>query len=443
KSKDIQIAAYLAVALWHNRGLEGLPEGLRLLSALLDAFWESAWPPVKRMRGRLNALNWWRERTQAFLQEQAEQNAGLAADLRDRILEALTGLDKTTAALLPDFPPLTDMAALIRRLSPPVSEHGPEQNPPPGSPGPAAPAAASPPAQPSDDPLVLRRRFMAAGREYLVKAMRMEPANASLWRLSRLVLWSGITALPTAEDNRTLLPAPDTAALDLARQKFEAGNALEAAFTAEEFMVTAPFCLDAQAVIFKALSALGPQFAGAAQAVRDENGRLAASLPGLEKLSFNDGAPFASPQTAAWLSNCSEQGRDGPENEKTEDKHGDNALNRSLAAARELLAQNKLHEALDALDAAKTNSPAINMRFKVAQLGLLCEAGESKTALALAEILLADSAARDLDNWDPGLALEALLAAQRAFLLFDAQNKELLRGTLGRITRIQPSAALG
>jgi type VI secretion system protein VasJ len=382
----------------------------------------------------------------------------MPADLRNRILESLSGLEETTAALLPDFPPLKDMASLIQRLRPPISGHEQAkqdlgQNAPPARPGHAAPAAPAreippmaqefPPAQPSDDPAVLRRRFIEAGREYLVRAMRMEPANASLWRLSRLVLWSGIVALPQAEGNRTLLPAPDTAVLELARRKLEAGNALEAAFAAEEFMATAPFCLDVQPVVFKALSALGPQFAEAAQAVRDESSRFAARLPGLEKLSFNDGTPLASPQTAAWLPGRSEQSRTGPEKENIEDPRSDNSLNRCFAAARELLAQDRLPEALDAIDAAKTASPSTNMRFRAAQLRVLCEAGEAKAALALAGTLLADSAARDLDNWDPGLALEALLAAQRAFLLFDAQNTEVLHGTLSRITRIQPSAALG
>ncbi|MDR1241861.1 MAG: type VI secretion system protein TssA [Deltaproteobacteria bacterium] len=462
KSKDIQIAAYLAVALLHNRGLEGLPDGLRLLSGLLGTFWETAWPPVKRMRGRINALYWWRERTQAFLQEQAGQNAGIPADLRDRILEALAGLDKTIAALLPDFTPLKEMAALVGRLGPSNSGDKPAPREL-AQPAQASPQA-SPPAPPSDDPAVLRQRFVAAGREYLIRAMRLEPANASLWRLSRLVLWSGITALPQAEGNRTLLPVPDAASLNLARQKSEAGNALEAAFAAEEFMATAPFCLDAQMVIFKALSTLGPQFAEAAQAVRDESGRFAARLPGLEKLSFNDGAPFASPQTAVWLAGFSGQNRVAAEKEKPEYERSENVLERSenvversenalarsenaaeraLAAARALLAQNRLPEALDALDAAKTDSPATNMRFRIAQLGLLCEGGAAATALALAETLLADSSARDLDNWDPGLALEALTAAHRAFLLFDAQNQETLSGTLSRITRIKPSAALG
>jgi len=47
KSKDLEIAAFLAEALVHNEGFSGLQTGLRLLTELLRAFWETLHPGVE------------------------------------------------------------------------------------------------------------------------------------------------------------------------------------------------------------------------------------------------------------------------------------------------------------------------------------------------------------------------------------------------------------
>jgi type VI secretion system protein VasJ len=452
KSKDIQIAVYLAVALLHTNGLEGLLTGVRLLSGLLKNFWNQAWPPLKRLRGRTNALDWWQEHARIFLQEQVDQNAAVSEDLQKSILNSLNELDETQNALLPDAMAVRNLTAIARRLSVPSSggeaspagqtPKTPPVAPPPGDEG--ARRAQPLPASPSslDDITVLRRQYVEAGHAYLAVARHAEPSDASLWRLLRLLLWSPLSALPASENRRTLLPAPERQALAQARKQLEAGKALEAAFAAEDFFAIAPLCLDAQPIIFSALSALGPQFADAAQAVREESIRLVARLPGLENLFFADGSPYASPPTIAWLQNALSPIRSGQKENGVSGESGMQSPARRLEEARALLAQDKLAEALDLLDAAKTDSPSENLHFRIAQLCLLCDAGKSEVALALAEALLEEATARDLDTWDPRLALDALTAVQSALALFDAQNAQARREVTRRIARLHPSSAL-
>jgi type VI secretion system protein VasJ len=438
-SKDITMAAYLAVALCHNRGFAGMLAGVRLLSGLLTRFWETAWPPPKRMRGRINALDWWHERVLAFVREQAANAVPLSAELRKSLPQALAALEATASSRMPEAASLQNVIEAVRNLPAPGSASAERRTPDAQSaPEPGAPAEPEENAT-ADDAVALRRRFVAAAQAYLAAARRAEPADARLWRLSRLVLWSAVTALPPAENKQTLLPAPDMEVLARARQKLEAGNALEAAFIAEDFFATAPFCLDAQAFIGKALSGLGPRFAEAAQAVQEECARFAADLPGLETLRFSDDSPFASPQTAAWLQETARAAH-ADEKPAVPEASRASAPVRRLEEARELLAQNRLPQALDLLDAAKTDSPSENLRFRTAQLRLLCEAGKGDAALALAEALLAETADRDLDNWDPGLALEVLTVARSALILFgDTQHRP---GATRRIARLRPSAAL-
>jgi hypothetical protein len=107
------------------------------------------------------------------------------------------------------------------------------------------------------------------------------------------------------------------------------------------------------------------------------------------------------------------------------------------------MAQNKLADALAALETAQTASPALTLRLRVHQLRLLRESGQTEAAQALAEVLLEEVAARGLDNWDHPLTLETLMAARDAFTLSEARYERELRDVRRRIVRLSPGAALG
>ena len=473
KSKDLQIASYLGVALWQNRGIEGLLDGVRVLAGFLETFWETGWPALKRMRGRVNAVDWWHERAYNFLQEAAGQLPPVSPDLRQELLDELARLDDLVSSLMPDASSLHDLSAAARRLpvvqadqpveeppapqikeeqeqkeqekkAEPTPEPAPVPEPPASTPTPEpapvpeapAPVPTPEPAQATEDPAVLRRNFVTSGLAYLASARRAAPDNASLWQLSRLIIWGGIVALPASENGQTLLPPPDTATLARARQKLRAGDALEAALEAEDFFATAPFLLDAQEVAHAALSALGPRFADAAASVAKESAGFFSRLPGLEKLSFIDGTPFASPETIAWLRGAAV----APPRESARPAPGDDRFKAVFASAGELMAANKLTEALAVLDAAKTESLSANMRLRACQLRLLREGGRLEAAQALAEALLRETSSRDLDNWDPELSLETLIAVRNVFILNPSLHERELRDVRRRIARLSPAA---
>ncbi|MDE1180924.1 type VI secretion system protein TssA [Paraburkholderia sp.] len=47
RSKDLQLAAWLCEAWTHERGMPGYVDGIRLLHALVERFWEHAWPQLE------------------------------------------------------------------------------------------------------------------------------------------------------------------------------------------------------------------------------------------------------------------------------------------------------------------------------------------------------------------------------------------------------------
>src|SRR5207248_1267565 len=70
RTKDLLIGSYLAHALHRLRGLDGLATGATLLAEMLDRFWDSLQPEARRLRGRVNALQWFLDKTLLTLPEQ-------------------------------------------------------------------------------------------------------------------------------------------------------------------------------------------------------------------------------------------------------------------------------------------------------------------------------------------------------------------------------------
>ena len=478
KSKDLQIAAYLAVALFQNKGLKGLCDGVRVLCGLMGAFWETAWPPLKRMRGRVNAVDWWHERAYSFLQSCT--NEEIPEEQQKDLLKDISDLDELVSSLMPEASPLTDLLSAVRRLPVFKSDQEAEEEisveadvsvVEPKSDQSVSKAKdcfeetrennlvqeqLSPPAvnadnnsteipterytvaatQGADDPAVLRRNFVNAGMVYLPVARLADPTSPSVWQLSRLLIWGGISALPDSEDGQTLLPPPDGDILARFRFMLEEGKALEAALDAEDFFSTVPFCLDIQEIIHSALVGLGARFADAAYCVQEESFRFFSRLPGIENLLFNDGSPFVSSGTVNWL----KAGRSKPVKFlEPPSESCNNVFETTFAAARELVEQSRLTEALAKLDAIKTDSPTLNLQIQVQQLRLLQASGENESARALAEALLEDLNVRSLDNWDPQLTATTLMAVYNAFILDPTGYEHELKEIRRRIARLRPA----
>src|SRR5690606_21749778 len=71
RSKDLLIASWLTFALHRQEGLPGLADGLGVMRGIMETYWNDCFPPVKRMRARLGAVEWIAERIGPALAELA------------------------------------------------------------------------------------------------------------------------------------------------------------------------------------------------------------------------------------------------------------------------------------------------------------------------------------------------------------------------------------
>ena len=457
KSKDISVAAYMAVALIHTDGAQGFLDGVKLLRGICENFWDDAFPPKAKLRRRLNAYEWWHER--AIEQLRKEGQPPVSAALSAEMTEAVGELDSLIGGLMDDAQPLRDIKEAIRAI-PLLPEEKPKEPEPQAAPAPeppheepapqpqvqAAPEPPRPAPSPSPAPQAAQTgdtaaalsAFVEAARNYAFALRAENPANYLAWQLPRVALWGKIAALPPDDGTgQTMVPPPDMDRVEAAERLLAGKNWLKAATAADDLFQSYPLCIDLQRIADEALANLGPSFAAARARLRAETAAFVGRLPGLTALSYDGGVPFVSPATRAWLDELAHDGQSGGS------AGGGRAdrIDEVIAEARETLAAGDAAGALRKLEEAHGASAAGNVRLRAEELHMLCSQREAKTAAALARALAREIEQSGLAKLEPDLAVEAMTAACRALdLAGDAEGAEALRE---KTAAIKPSAVLG
>ena len=457
KSKDISVAAYMAVALIHTDGAQGFLDGVKLLRGICENFWDDAFPPKAKLRRRLNAYEWWHER--ALEQLRKEGQPPVSAALSAEMTEAVGELDSLIGGLMEEAQPLRDIKEAIRAIpllpeekpKEPEPQAAPEPEPPHEEPAPqpqvqAAPEPPRPAPSPSPAPQAAQTgdtaaalsAFVEAARNYAYALRAEDPANYLAWQLPRVALWGKIAALPPDDGTgQTMVPPPDMDRVEAAERLLAGKNWLKAAAAADDLFQSYPLCIDLQRIADEALANLGPSFAAARARLRAETAAFVGRLPGLTALSYDGGIPFVSPATRAWLDELAHDGQSGGS------AGGGRAdrIDEVIAEARETLAAGDAAGALRKLEEAHGASAAGNVRLRAEELHMLCSQREAKTAAALARALAREIEQSGLAKLEPDLAVEAMTAACRALdLAGDAEGAEALRE---KTAAIKPSAVLG
>ena len=457
KSKDISVAAYMAVALIHTDGAQGFLDGVKLLRGICENFWDDAFPPKAKLRRRLNAYEWWHER--ALEQLRKEGQPPVSAALSAEMTEAVGELDSLIGGLIEEAQPLRDIKEAIRAI-PLLPEEKPKEPEPQAAPAPeppheepapqpqvqAAPEPPRPAPSPSPAPQAAQTgdtaaalsAFVEAARNYAYALRAEDPANYLAWQLPRVALWGKIAALPPDDGTgQTMVPPPDMDRVEAAERLLAGKNWLKAATAADDLFQSYPLCIDLQRIADEALANLGPSFAAARARLRAETAAFVGRLPGLTALSYDGGVPFVSPATRAWLDELAHDGQSGGS------AGGGRAdrIDEVIAEARETLAAGDAAGALRKLEEAHGASAAGNVRLRAEELHMLCSQREAKTAAALARALAREIEQSGLAKLEPDLAVEAMTAACRALdLAGDAEGAEALRE---KTAAIKPSAVLG
>ncbi|MFW5501436.1 MULTISPECIES: type VI secretion system protein TssA [unclassified Maridesulfovibrio] len=447
KSKDLKVASYLAVALLHLKGVEGLSAGAQLLLDLVSNFWDTLYPAKKRMRGRFGALSWWDENAEKFLKEY--DGGELPKDVVDLLDKRIKDLDAVLADKSEDAPILHDLSSYVQHL-PVTAPPEPEQPAPVADESstastPPAPAASADPVvvgvgsinSPEECSAVLKSGLsvLAPVSDYF---LANDLAAAEGYRLRRLIAWTSISALPPAENGRTMIPAPDGPVKDSIASQLKSADFAGALRESESRIGEYLFWLDLSRMSAESLKGLGENYAAALSALELETQFYVQRLPAMASLSFADGTPFADPKTRSWLQSLGKTGTVDSSAESDE-------VSEIMIKANHFAADKKLFEAVSLICDRINTSPSLRAAFRLRSglTGLLTAEGQAGVAHVHAIELLEQIENSGLAEWEPELALTGLRAAYEAVVAEGgpdsaAKSIEILQ----RISMLSPVEAL-
>jgi len=454
KAKDIKVASYLGVALLHLEGVDGLSTGAQVLLDLTTNFWDTLHPAKTRLRGRFNAVSWWRDSVQAFLTGYNGPEIPQAAV--DLLSQRLKDLDSALSDKAPDAPMLNTLVELAKAL--PAEPQAPAAQAQPQAAAPPAPASAQrvAPAAPtisgasaaptqalgSDDEY---RKALAAGLAELAAVADYMLFNAGTdrlgYRLRRIAAWLPLSVLPPADNGQTMIPPPEGFVKDAIAQQMVGRDFRGALQAAESRIGQYLFWLDLSRFSAEALDGLGVDYRDAKFAVEEETRLFVKRLGGLASLAFADGTPFADPKTRAWLRGLADDGPTRP----MEPGDGASLSSSTFAEASRLAKDNRVFDAVTILQGGLSNASSGRERFllRLGMIRLLTDVDQSALAHAHVEEVLDQIKEYRLELWEPDLALSGFTTAHDALTAEGgAEAMALAKNTLQRIGRVNPAAAL-
>ncbi len=468
KSKNLQVAGYLAVSQVHINRAEGLAAGARIIHDLIDQYWETLFPTKKRLRGRIAALEWWIEKTTAALEGMTIE--ALASDQLQEITTTLTDLDALLKTHLEEPPLLRPILRIIERIpaeaqekavppsdappSPPAAVSTPE---PPSSPTPApaaAPEAAQPPT--SDD---IRneadiRKVMNAWQQTLRKVasflFQKDSADPLAYRYRRIAAWSQVLSPPPVDSGITRLPPPPPQVVQALNGLRENANHEALMESAEQRLSQYIYWFDLNRWVTESMDNLGDGYGSAREAVCQETAFLLYRLPGLRDLAFSDGTPFADPQTRKWLDRLEFNAASAVavptvQTETVQTAGSRDPVAETVEKAAGLARKKQLLDAVrllcEKMHHCYSRKEALTWRLALTQILI----GSQRLDLAMPhlDLILKDIDAYQLTRWDPELALKGLRLVWAGFNSHtDKAVQQDADAILNRIAEIDPVEAL-
>ncbi|MEO1695781.1 MAG: type VI secretion system protein TssA [Planctomycetota bacterium] len=447
KTKDVKLAAYLAVAEVEVGRVRGHACAAVIFADLASTFGDALWP--RRVRGRNNALEWAAERLLESAKGIPESTPDvdvleLAARMSGKALTALRDAFEEPGNELSSMRVFAKWTAQIEQAAT-KAKRAREK---PAEAAPAAPTTGGGGGGISIESAEDAKKAAPKIRDLLKRSARVlrasSPSDPEVYRASRFATWPTRLPFEVAPDGQTPVPFPDASGMEARLANAEASATVETVGALESLFLERPWWLDVQRVQAQTLGSLGEPFAGAAAAVTAELLSLVTRLPVVLECRFATGAPFADASTLAWLETLTASSGSGPVADE------DDPVVSIESEARAAVARKDVRAAVGAyqkgLDAHA--SPRLQFLLRLGLARTCSKAGHPSIALPHLEKLRSELGRCSLEEWDPSLAaqvLEASVVALRAAAKEKGAPAEL-RGraedALAELSRLDPLAAL-
>jgi type VI secretion system protein VasJ len=432
KSKDIAVANWLAMGLFHKQGYGGLSAGLEICINLLDKFWETLYPPLKRIRGRSAPLAWFATRMTPLVTEkvpgndEAEAIQSSASNI-EKLIQLIDEKFGDNSPTRGDSPTFLDLRKALQAhaskfkveevvAKPEVVEKPPEERP-------AVVSSAMTSAPAATAPVPTEFTSVANANQIILKASsylrETKPDDPIPYRIARIIRWYPVIKLPLATNSKTEIPGILPQLVQGFQTLLNSGEWDKLLKQSEGNFGNSPFWFDLQRFIDRAMTELGSSYESARQVIREELLSLVRRIPGILDLQFKNGIAFADGQTKMWIETevipsiasipaetkiVTDTGKGGDTSKES--------INEVVAEARKIAAGGKLNDAISLLKNHLVTSALHREQFlwKLNMAKLCLEAGNAKLALPQLESLDEEVSQFSLEQWEPELALEVIRA---------------------------------
>ncbi|MEJ2039092.1 MAG: type VI secretion system protein TssA [Desulfosarcinaceae bacterium] len=463
KSKDLTVASYMAVGLIITRQVDGLDTGVQIIRDLVETHWDNFFPPKKRMRGRMGALAWWLEKSEAELSKL--QVKDLPLDQAQRIKDNLAQLNSILGEKMPDAPLLRPIERVVERWpvkKPPESAEPKEESAATAEPKPAAgpgretpkpaPAKAAAPAEAPENIGSVQdaRRAIDGAMQKIRQAsffmLQNDLKDPLAYRYRRIASWAKLQEPPPNTDGATQITPPAPQVIEPLVQLRDEGNWPALIQNAEQQLSQFLFWFDLNRFVAEALQELGTGHQKALAAVCQETAGFLQRLPGVQALTFSDGMPFADLETKKWLQILGAAGPAAGTAPAGPAAAGDtDGMQKTVKEAAALARKKQLVEAVNLLqqEMNRTVSRFRRLRWRLAIADVLLNVKKTPLALPHLDRILEEIDAYRLEEWDPELAMEGLKSAWKGYsTLALNEHKEKSAALLARIARLDPVEAI-
>lgn len=448
KSKHVQVATYLCLALFEREGFSGLASGLNVCHGLLVNFWEAMYPPLKRKRGRIEAFSWLAERGGAVAVERSASTGDL--EVLKSIVEVMAKIEAVLSEKLgTDAPGLgelrRDLGGKVRGIEAKIKAAEAK-----AAAKTAAAAAGAPEIETVDEAnksLGLLRQNARTIAEFFRKANSTDPFA---YRFLRSVNFSSLSGLPPHKDGVTQIPGVPAEEGTHLEENLDKKDYTAVIETAEARFATSVLWLDLQRYVLLAMEAAGEQYNAAREAIADELALFVKRLPEVVELKFANGMPFAAPPTVALLEEIV-AGAGGGTGKVPGADGGDDRLTGVTRDAHKLAGRKKLAQAIDLLQKgiAQTGEKRAQFLWRLELARLCMEAGKMQLAIPQLEFLGSQIDEHHLEEWEPQLCREVFstlyLAQKRLAMVTRPAKPELaekMQQLHARLCRLDAAAAL-
>lgn len=464
KSKDLLVACYVCHGLYDRNGYAGLANGLTIINGMIDTYWDTLFPELKRQRARVAAMEWLVERLGVRVTERkpkpAERDAIAASrELLEQLDEVLKEkLGEQAVAWGELYRPVRDYDADFAReaakqeQAKAKAEAAQQQKAEVASTatqgGAVTPVQVSSPQEISSDQDV--NKSLRSCQDILRKVATFQRgkniADPVPYRLLRMATWMS-AVLPPAQDNMSQMPPLAAERLAFLKQQAESGNHVLLINEVESSVANAPFWLDAHRLTAMALEALG--HVDAQQAVINELAGFLRRLPKLLDYRFMGGQPFADDLTRLWIESDVLAGGETSSASAPGDS-GNSPWVEVSGKARQLATKGKFRDGVTLFQEGRRQAGSRRERFMwdLQQARFCQEAGYVDVAIPQLESLDDEAEHFHLEEWEPALSLQiaALLLVcytkTEGTTELSADRSARLERMRSRVSRLDAATAL-